>query len=258
MRCSHLTRQPWLLLVAFPAVGASRCNGQQPPGAPNLHPVDTAPPQFVRAVPNGKLYTIGPADDHKELVHVWGSAYDNGVAMAQLLGPQKLATFVRHIFEYTEGQVISNLANQTWCSQHRVSCAALREVTKLGLTAALDLSYKVTAPYIKPYVMEELRGIADASGGLVSLTDLRNINWLGEVTRGACSMFGAKDSATASRGGKLLQARTTATTATLPRRRAAAPPHRLSSRAAFFSARLSALGQSAACGRAIRGSSMTA
>jgi len=80
-------------------------------------------------------------------------------------------------------------------------------VTKLGLTAALDLSYKVTAPYIKPYVMEELRGIADASGGLVSLTDLRNINWLGEVTRGACSMFGAKDSATASRGGKLLQLR---------------------------------------------------
>ena len=41
------------------------------------------------------------------------------------------------------------------------------EVLKLGLTAALDLSYRRTAPFLQPYVMQEIRGLADASGTMV-------------------------------------------------------------------------------------------
>ena len=53
-----------------------------------------------------------------------------------------------------------------------------------------------------------LQGLADSTHGQVSLVDIRNVMWLGEITRGSCSMFGAKDSATQeSRGGKLLQLR---------------------------------------------------
>jgi hypothetical protein len=50
--------------------------------------------------------------------------------------------------------------------------------------------------------------LADSTKGAMSLVDVRNVMWLGEITRGSCSMFGAKDSATQqSRDGKLLQLR---------------------------------------------------
>jgi isopenicillin-N N-acyltransferase-like protein len=92
-------------------------------------------------------------------------------------------------------------------SSGRCNPSSAGEVLKLGLTTALDLSYERTKPFLKPYVMQEIQGLADASAGAVSVTDIRNVMWLGELTRGACSMFGAKDSATRSRGGKLLQLR---------------------------------------------------
>ena len=41
---------------------------------------------------------------------------------------------------------------------------------KLGLTAALNLSYHATAPYIKPYVMQEIEGLAAATG--LDVTDV--------------------------------------------------------------------------------------
>ena len=74
-----------------------------------------------------------------------------------------------------------------------------------GLNIALNLSYHQTAPYIKPYVMEELEGIADSTKGAVSLVDVRNVMWLGEITRGSCSMFGAKDSATEQSRAKIMK-----------------------------------------------------
>ena len=190
-----------LSLLLAPA-RASRCNGDAQPGAPNLHPIDTAPPVFVRAVPNGKLYSVGPAGDVKDLVHVWGTPYENGYAMGQLLA-HKLKKFLPEVTLYFESQFVPKLANDTWCHEHRFRCGALKEVLQDGLTAALNLSYHMTAPYIKPYVMEEIRGLA--AGGGVDEVQLRNLMWLGELTRGACSMFGAKDSATPD--GNLLQLR---------------------------------------------------
>jgi isopenicillin-N N-acyltransferase-like protein len=186
-----------LLCSCAAAVLGAECNGHSTPGGRNLIPIDSAPPRFVRAVPNGKLFTIGTGDDTKTLIHLWGSPYENGVAMGTLLGP-KMPAFIKEVYQYTETQIVAQAANNTF----------LAEVVKMGLTVALNLSYYQTAPYIKPYVMEELRGLADASGGTVSLVDIRNVMWLGEITRGSCSMFGAWGSATQrSRGGKLLQLR---------------------------------------------------
>lgn len=187
-------------------VDCSRCNGKAPPGPRNLHPIDEAAPVFVRSVKNGKLYTVGQGDDKKDLIHVWGTPYENGLAMGQLLGP-KLPAIVTKATHYMESQVITQLGNQTWCSQHTVQCAGLRWVAEKGLDVGLELSYLRTAPYIQPYVMEEIRGMSAATNGTLSVTSIRNIMWIGELTRGACSMFGAKDSATKSRGGKLLQLR---------------------------------------------------
>ena len=70
---------------------------------------------------------------------------------------------------------------------------------------ALDRSVAKTQDYVKDYVFDELRGLSDATG--LPYERARNMMWIGELSRGACSMFGAKDSATKSRGGKLLQLR---------------------------------------------------
>jgi isopenicillin-N N-acyltransferase like protein len=206
-RCPH---SRWTLLVVAAVLApanSARCNGQATPGPRNTLPIDEAPPVFVKSVPNGKLFTVGQGDDKKDLLHLYGTPYENGFAMGTLLGP-KFPSFVAEVYRYVEAQVISNLGNATWCTAHILECAGLREVMKLGLSAALELSYRRTAAYIKPYAMDEIRGLADATQGKVSLADTRNIMWIGELTRGSCSMFGAKDSATAhSRGGKLLQLR---------------------------------------------------
>ncbi len=193
-----------LLLVALAACDGAACNGDATPGPRNLHPIDTAAPKFVRQVPNGKLYTIGQEGDVKDLIHLWGTPYENGYAMGQLVGP-KAKRFIGEVYDYLEGQIVSNLANATWCAEFPTRCEGLRVVMKMGLEAALNLSYHQTAPYIQPYVMQEIQGLADSTG--MSVTDIRDVMWLGEITRGACSMFGAKGSATQSRGGKLLQLR---------------------------------------------------
>jgi len=89
-----------------------------------------------------------------------------------------------------------------------LQCSALQGVLKEGLRFALDLSYRQTAPFVKPYVMQEIQGLADSTNGTLRLEDIRGVMWIGEITRGSCSMFGAQDSATRdSRGGKLLQLR---------------------------------------------------
>jgi hypothetical protein len=195
------------LALLVSASSAAECNGAATPGPRNTHPIDDAAPVYKRSVKNGKLYTVGHGDDTKDLLHVWGTPYENGMAMGTMLGP-KLISFVREVYTYTEGQVISNLGNETWCNAHAVRCHGLREVMHMGLEVALNLSYHQTAPYIKPYVIEELQGLADSTHGALSLVDMRNVMWLGEITRGSCSMFGAKDSATReSRDGKLLQLR---------------------------------------------------
>jgi isopenicillin-N N-acyltransferase-like protein len=194
MHCWALLASGLLLCTC---ADAAACNGHSTPGPQNLNPIDTAAPIFVRSVLNGKLYSVGTGDDTKDLLHVWGTPHENGLAMGQLLGP-KLPAFIREVYTYTESQIIAQAANNT----------SLQKILKMGLTVALDLSYARTKDYIKPYVMQELQGLADSTNGAVSVTDIRNVMWLGEITRGSCSMYGAWGDAVASdREGKLLQLR---------------------------------------------------
>ena len=189
-----------VLLLCASASGTARaadCNGESTPGPPNLNPIDTEPPMFVRAVKNGKLFTVGRGDDKKDLLHLWGTPYQNGLAMGQLLGP-KLPAFINQVYAYTEGQIIAKAANNT----------ILRDIVRMGIDVALNLSYARTKDYIKPYVIEELQGLADSTGGRISMVQIRNVMWLGEITRGSCSMYGAwGDAVAAEREGKLLQLR---------------------------------------------------
>eukprot|EP01050_Picozoa_sp_SAG11_P040337 SAG11_NODE_17482_length_517_cov_1.124402_1_plen_75_part_10 len=69
-----------VLLLTLTMAEAADCNGAATPGPRNLQPIDEAPPVFVRAVSHGKLYTVGQGDDKKDLLHLWGTPYDNGMA----------------------------------------------------------------------------------------------------------------------------------------------------------------------------------
>ena len=122
---------------------ASRCDGAAEPGPRNELPIDTAPPVFVSQVANGKLYTVGLGEDKKDLVHLWGTAYEQGEAMGQLLRP-KLREFVPQVYTYAETQAVAKVGDVAWCTAHRVKCAALKWIVKLGITAALDLSFDHT------------------------------------------------------------------------------------------------------------------
>jgi hypothetical protein len=65
-------------------------------------------------------------------------------------------------------------------------------------------TYELTKKYTGNYFYEELHGLADASGA--DYRKILGIHMIGEVTKGACSMFGAWGAATASTG-SLLQLR---------------------------------------------------
>ncbi len=58
----------------------------------------------------------------------------------------------------------------------------------------LDLNYAITLPFTNKKYYEEMRGIADGSG--VDFKYFRRVHMIGELTKGACSMFGAWGKAT--------------------------------------------------------------
>ena len=182
---------------------AARCNGNATPGGINESPIQTINVanqnlRLVDQISNGKHYQIIDqfGNNTIDLVHVWGEPYDWGYAHGHLL-KDKLNEFFPKVMDYLEDQLIAKAAN----------ISALAWIAKTGLDLALDLSYDVTRDWVQPYVMEEIRGIAEGCGRDVD--EIRRVMWLGELTRGACSMFGAHGNATreAPRNGALLQLR---------------------------------------------------
>lgn len=63
-----------------------------------------------------------------------------------------------------------------------------------ALGTVLDLNYEITRPYTNKKYYEEMQGMADGSG--VDFSYFRRIHMIGELTKGACSMFGAWGKAT--------------------------------------------------------------
>ena len=75
-----------LCLLAARTASAAYCHGAPDPSAkPNLHPIQGKPPVHVRAVSNGLLETAGEGDDLISIVHLWGTAYERGVAHGSLM-----------------------------------------------------------------------------------------------------------------------------------------------------------------------------
>lgn len=60
---------------------------------------------FVRQVKNGKLYVAGQGDEQIDVVHLWGSPFEMGVAHG-LLQQDKLVKMVDSIWTYLENQIV--------------------------------------------------------------------------------------------------------------------------------------------------------
>lgn len=189
-----------LALALSPAVFAAECNGKPSPDAkPNLNPILTGAPVFVKSVTNAKLYTVGSGDDIINVVHLWGTPFEMGLAHGTLM-KDKASQFMNGVWDYLLVQV-EQAINGTF---HKLKPWFVDLVAEHGLEAALDLTYDATRRYTGDYFEEEIRGLALATG--VSEVIIRNVHMIGELTKGSCSMYGAWGQATASTG-SLMQLR---------------------------------------------------
>ncbi len=102
-----------------------------PNAKPNLNPIQTDPPKFIKQVKNGKLYSVGSGEDLIYLVHVWGgwvvivriryywhlwcltstltgSPYEMGYAHGQLM-QERAKSMMNDVWSYLKDQVVGTV-----------------------------------------------------------------------------------------------------------------------------------------------------
>ena len=182
----------WFALVLIPAVvadppGTYCTGGPSPDAVPNLLPIEENPELLhVKDVLNGRMFAAQHPDANTSypVVHLYGSAYDMGVAHGTLLRERCI---------------------NMWTAFWDFLVADVGSEAQLNATLH-DIEVK-SAPFVPAAMTQELHGLADATG--VSFQRILWIHLYPETADGHCSMFGAWGSATrgASSGGALLQMR---------------------------------------------------
>ncbi|GMH74798.1 hypothetical protein TL16_g06559 [Triparma laevis f. inornata] len=127
---------------------------------------------------------------------MWGTPYEQGFAHGTMMASE-ISDFFTSTYEYLGDALVEELP------QLRFPEWFLDLVVEKGLDWALDWTANATAEFTAPEFFDELKGIADGSG--VDYALLLRIHMLPEATKGACSMIGAADTATAT--SNLLQLR---------------------------------------------------
>lgn len=190
----------WTSLVPD-SVSGSWCHNNSRLGDRNELPIDDSAAVFVRRVTNGERYLIGAASpyDAIHLIHVYGySGYDFGYAFGQLMGNELNATL-----SYAFDKFAEVVAQQIEQGAAWIPAAIASMIATKGLDFFLDWQYDESRSFMDPEVFAEMHGMSDASGTDYLL--IRRIHFFGEITRGACSLFGAHSSAT--RGGNRVMLR---------------------------------------------------
>jgi len=135
-------------------------------------------------VPNGKLFMLRNGAEQIPVVHVWGTSYQKGYAQGQLM-KDGAVKFVARVWRYIEDEVIRAINGSGVIIPEQIA----RWLADVGLDTGLDITYQLTKNYTLPHFEEELRGLANATG--IDFLRLRRMHLIGELTQGACSMFGA-------------------------------------------------------------------
>jgi len=121
---------------------------------------------------HGSLAIAGEGEDKTFVLTVWGTPYEMGKAYGELLKDEIIAhlTHITKLMIQKSGKPIE----------------------------ALDAVYEQTKPFIAPYFIDEMKGVADGSG--MALQDVIRANMIGEAGEWHCSLFGAWGKATAADG----------------------------------------------------------
>lgn len=129
-------------------------------------------------------------------MHVWGSPYERGFAQGQLV-KDRVAAFVNQTYNYIITQAVDAWPGDFFSPQIKALIVAI------GIEAALDWNIGVTKAWTSQAVLDEVRGLADASG--VDYKQILRLNFFPELTKASCSFVGAWGSMTV--GGRVLQVR---------------------------------------------------
>jgi len=187
-------------LLPSAAYSAYCHGGPQEDAPPNLKPILTAPPTFIRESTNGKLFEVDTGNNKVSILHVWGTPYEMGFTHGRLL-QEKVVSFYNAVYDY----MIDEISHEINDFDPNLPPGFVEDVAKGGIDWALDKTINMTAPFTADYFNEEIQGLADATG--IPYERIQQIHMLGEVTKGSCSMFGAWNDALAS-GSGVIQTRT--------------------------------------------------
>ncbi|XP_077988483.1 protein dcd1A-like [Glandiceps talaboti] len=172
--------------------------GPDPHAKPNLNPIVTDQPVFVKQVKNGKLYKAGKGDDEFKILHVWGTPYEMGFAHGSILGKEGKA-FVDDAWNYIEDEAYGYINKSvSWLTPWFV-----KDVINYGMEFAMDLEILATKQYTSQYFLDEMKGLSDASGIDYKQLSKIIVHLMGTALvhfqrKGTCSMFGAWGKATPS------------------------------------------------------------
>ena len=177
-------------------------------GIYNTHEINRNEPTFVSSVSNGKRFIVGQGYDKINIVHVYGTPYEMGLALGKLMS-KELQQLIPEYFAYLDKTIedalkvlpkVRNRKSFRTSACHYIDPSLFQFVAQwiaeLGLPGALDLNYEITRFYTPPWYDEELRGVAAGSG--VSYDDLRRLNLIPELIKAACTVLGAWGDSTVS------------------------------------------------------------
>jgi len=178
-------------LLRCSKVLSAYCNGSPDAGIrTNENAIAEANIRVQRTAPNGVLQEAGPEGQRFPVLHLYGTPYEKGFAQGTLLKGE-LHQFVHETFSYLTSMIVDG-------ADDRFPKAILDIIVRFGMKEALDWNAKVTKPFTPDSFLQELHGIADASG--VSYEMLLQLNLFPEITKASCSFMGAWGSATAENG----------------------------------------------------------
>ena len=189
----------FLLIAVATYTSAADCTGK-----PNAYPIYNADltQQFVKRTKNGLRYLIKSGTDSAaqniHLIHLYGSAYEMGVAYGELMKEEisemisacdkYWATGVEDLLKFLPGMFFQyNVFAHT--SQKKKE-PIRKIVAELGFHAALDAVYFATAEFTPQRFTDELKGIA--AGSNTSYVMLRRLNLLPELTQAHCAYLSWK------------------------------------------------------------------
>jgi hypothetical protein len=142
-------------------------------------------PILDRTVANGKSYQAGLGVDNFTIVHLYGTPYEQGYARGQLVG-SNFASLIADFPTYIEQMIESKVK---WLPQWLVDFVAVYGAPKL-----LDLTIDVTKEFTPASYIQEMQGMADATG--IDMHEIWRINVFPEAIKAACTIVGANGPAT--------------------------------------------------------------